>query len=235
MKKRKINAAFTGGGLASVEGLGGYAVISTDVEFVAFSGASIGALNAVCLSAGKQPMEIRDFLAENVESFGKFIIGRKRIQKAVDAFLGNMLYRDLPKECIISITPLRCNFPSIITRDNAGNLTAGEAIALSAALPGLFLPGFVKLEGKSALVLDGGILQNPPLHPDYKNFLFSYQNSGSMVDNFWNRRRWDIEESADYLFAPYTEYGVLGKHEDVLAVFEEGKLAMEASKSKYSV
>lgn len=225
------NAAFTGGGLASVEGLGGYAAIS-DVKFDSFSGASIGALIAVCLCAGKQPSEIRDFLAENVESFCCFILGRKRIQKQVDAFLGNMLYCNLPKECIVSITPLRRNFPSIITRDNAGSITAGEAVALSAALPGLFLPGFVELEGKKALVLDGGILQNPPLHPNYENFLFSYQNSGSMVDNFWNRKRWEIEEKADYLFAPYTEYGVLGKRSDVLAVFEEGKKAMEARRNK---
>lgn len=222
------NAAFVGGGLASVEGLGGYAVISTDITFDSFSGASIGALIAVCLCVGKQPSEIRDFLAVNIESFCCFILGRKRIQKEVDAFLGKMLYRDLPKECIVSITPLRRNFPSIITRDNAGNLTAGEAVALSAALPGLFLPGFVKLDGKRAFVLDGGILHNPPLHSDYENFLFSYCNSGSIVDNFWNRRRWKIEEEADYLFTPYTKYGVLGKHDDVLAVFEEGKLAMEA-------
>ena len=222
------NAAFVGGGVASVEGLGGYAVISTDITFDSFSGASIGALIAVCLSAGKSPSEIRDFLAENVESFCKFIVGRKRIQKQVDAFLGNMLYCNLPKECIVSITPLRRNFPSIITRDNAGNLTAGETVALSAALPGLFLPGFVKLEGKRALVLDGGILQNPPVHLTYNNFLFSYCNSGSITENFWNRKRWEIEEEADYLFTPYTKYGVLGKHDDVLAVFEEGRLAMEA-------
>ncbi len=227
------NAAFVGGGVASVEGLGGYAELCTDIEFQGFSGASIGAVIAAYLAAGKNPIEIRDFLMSNVKKFCKPMIGRKRIQKEVDEFLGKVLFKDLPKECSVSITPLRNHFPCIITRDNAENLTVGQVVALSATLPGLFLPAFVRLEGKKAFVLDGGILLNPPLKEGAKNFVFSYENSESWKDTAWNRRRWAQEKKADCLFRPRIECGVFGDEVDIYALFAGGKLYMEEAKSFY--
>lgn len=223
--KKEINAAFVGGGLCSVIGLGSYSVMKEKYDFTSFSGASIGSVIAISLAAGKSPEEIRDFLAENVEPFCVPILGRKRIQHKVNAFLGNILYRNLPIECIVSITPLRKDFPILITRENSENLTVGEVAALSSALPGLFLPGLVKLKGKYAFVVDGGILFNPPLKVGMENFLFSYSRNDNPPKYFWQKRQFHQEQKADYLLKPKTNYGTLGKKQDVFAVFEEGIFA----------
>ena len=217
------NAAFVGGGLSSVAGLGAYSKVRKSIGFSSFSGASIGALIAICLSAGKTPEEIRDFLADNVEGFCQFIKGNFLIRKKVDEFLENRLFCDLPKRCIVSITPLRKNFPKVITRENSGNLTCGKVAALSATLPGLFLPGVVKLNGKVSLVLDGGITFNPPLNPKSKNVIFAFKRNEKVSKLPWNVRQRKQEQKADLLFKVYTQYGTLGKRNDVYAVYEEGR------------
>ncbi len=223
--KKEINAAFVGGGLCSVIGLGSYSIMKEKYDFTSFSGASIGSVIAISLAAGKSPEEVRDFLAENVEPFCVPILGRKRIQNKVNAFLGNILYRNLPMECIVSITPLRKDFPILITRENSEDLTVGEVAALSSALPGLFLPGFVKMEGKYSFVLDGGILFNPPLKETVENFLFSYKRNDNPPKYSWGKRKLVQEQKADYLLKPMTNYGTRGKKEDVFSVFKEGILA----------
>ena len=167
---------------------------------------------------------MRDFLADNVEEFCKAVKGNFSIQKKVDEFLNYQLFSDLPKECLVSITPLRPNFPNLITRENSEGLTCGKVAALTATLPGLFLPGFVKLNGKRSLVLDGGITFNPPLTVSGVNVLFTFEREGKKPSNMpWEVRKREQEEQADHIVKIYTQYGTLGKREDVLAVYEEGK------------
>ncbi len=217
-----VNAAFTGGGVTTVGLLG--ALSKVKMEFKGYSGASIGGLNAICLAAEKTPEEVRDFLADNVEEFCKAVKGNFSIQKKVDEFLNYQLFSDLPKECLVSITPLRPNFPNLITRENSEGLTCGKVAALTATLPGLFLPGFVKLNGKRSLVLDGGITFNPPLTVSGVNVLFTFEREGKKPSNMpWEVRKREQEEQADHIVKIYTQYGTLGKREDVLAVYEEGK------------
>ncbi len=223
---KTYNAAFTGGGLSSVVGLGAYCEMKKTITFDSFSGASIGSVIAALLAAGKTPEQVRNFLAENVEGFCTFILGRKRIERQTNKFLGYMLFRDLPKECIVSITPLRSNFSKLITRENAENLTVGEVVALSSALPGLFLPGLIKLKNKRALVLDGGLTANPPLKKDSLNVVFSFQRN-KVSKTSWNIKKLQQEEKADILVKPMTHYGTLGKHDDVFLVFAEGKKAVQ--------
>lgn len=218
-----LNAAFAGGGLSSVAGLGAYSKVREMIVFHYFSGASIGALIAICLAAGKEPEEIRDFLADNVEGFCQLIRGNFLIHSKVDEFLGNQLFCDLPTRCMVSITPLRKDFPNIITQANSGNLTCGKVAALSATLPGLFLPGIVKLDGKIALILDGGILFNPPLNPESENAIFTFKRNDKVSRLPWDVRQRQQEKKADLLFKVDTQYGTLGKRNDVYAVYEEGR------------
>ena len=218
-----MNGAFIGGGVCSVIGLGEYAVMQGKFHFGSFSGASIGSLIAVSLAAGKTPEEIRDFLAENVETFCAPILGRKRIERRVNEFLQYRYFSDLPVECTISITPLRRNFPCLINRQNSENLTVGGSVALSSALPGLFLPGFVGLEGKHAFILDGGMLYNPPLVGN--DFLFTYKRNDNPPKHFWNIRKAEQEQYADYVLKPLTNHKTTGKRQDVLDVYEEGRQA----------
>ena len=229
----RYSADFTGGGVCSVVDLGGYAKVYKDIEFTSFSGASIGALIAVCLAAGKTPEEILDFLIENVRYFNRPILGKRSIRKKVDAFLNGILFKDLPKECIVSITPMRKHFSNVITRENARKLTAGQVVALSASMPGMFLPGFVKLEGKRALVWDGGIVLNPPLNPNARNAIFSYNNSGSLANIFWNRKRWAQEANAHAVFHPYTRLGIRGGKQEVEEAFRFGKECMRQEKRDF--
>lgn len=222
-----MNAAFVGGGVCSVIGLGEYSVAKEKYDFTSFSGASIGAVIASCLAAGKSPEEIRNFLAENVEEFCKFVVGNFRIKIQVDDFLGGILYKDLPVECTVSITPLRFrkDFPVLITRENSEDLTVGEVVALSASLPGLFLPGKVRLEGKFSFVLDGGILFNPPLSETEENFLFTFVRTNKKTSNTkWGKRKGEQEKAVGekILKAP-TEFGTTGKMADVFSVYEEGR------------
>lgn len=234
-KDVEFQADFSGGGVCSSVGLGGYTIVREEIGFKKFSGASIGALNATCLAAKREAEEILDFLLENVESFCLPILGQKKIQRQVDSFLGGILFKDLPQECFVAITPMRRNFPQVITRENAGNLTAGEVVALSAAMPGLFLPGFVALEGKHAFVLDGGIAQNPPLNPAARNIIFSYNNSGSLANTFWNRRRWAQEAKAHAVFHPYVRLGVLGGKAEVKEAFRLGQEYMREEKRSFLI
>lgn len=227
------NAAFSGGGVSSVVGLGGYSQMAQKTEFSSFSGASIGSVIAACLAAGKDAKLIGWFLADNVVGFCVPILGRIRIKKEVNKFLRNMLFKDLPKECIVAITPLRRNFPKVITRENAGNLTVGEVVALSSALPGLFLPGFVKLEGKHAIVLDGGMTANPPLKEGALNVCFSYKRSDKVSKAPWNKRKRRQEEKAHILFKPYTKTHTRGKKFDIYTAFWEGRDAMTIELPKY--
>lgn len=223
--KEKLNAAFVGGGVCSVIGLGAFSVIKDNYQFESFSGASIGSVVAACLAAGKSPYAIRNFLAKNVEPFCVPILGRLRIKRRVDEFLGKMLFRDLPRECIVAITPLRRNFPKLITRSNSGNLTVGEVVALSSALPGLFLPGITKLNGKFSFVIDGGILFNPPLSKTQRNFVFSFKRNKNPPKYPWGKRKLAQEKRGDFLIKPLTHFKTRGHSQDVFSVFEEGKNA----------
>lgn len=224
---KTYNAAFTGGGLSSVIGLGAYSEMKKTTKFDSFSGASIGSVIAVSLAAGKTPEQVRDFLAKNVEGFCVFILGRKRIERETNKFLGNMLFRDLPKECIVSITPLLSSLPKLITRENSEDLTVGKVVALSSALPGLFLPGLIKLTKKYALVLDGGLTANPPLKEHSLNVVFSFKRANKKSKTSWNAKKMQQESKADILIKPVTHYGTLGKHDDVFSVFEEGQKAVQ--------
>lgn len=224
---KRMNAAFVGGGLCSVIGLGEYSLLEEKeiCHFTSFSGASIGSVIAICLAAGKSPKGIRNFLADNVEAFCVPVLGNKRIQKKVNEYLGYVLYQDLPMECTVSVTPvLRRAVPCIITRENSGRLTAGEVAAFSSALPGLFLPRFAKLGGKYAFIIDGGFLYNPPLNEEAEeNFVFSYRRNNEVPKFSWGKRRAEQEKKADVLFNPLTTYGTRGKKEDIFMVYEEGR------------
>ncbi|MCI8309040.1 MAG: patatin-like phospholipase family protein [Clostridia bacterium] len=222
----KRNAAFVGGGLRSVIGLGVYSLLAEkDVyHFTSFSGASIGSVIAICLAAGKSPKEIRNFLISNVEGFCIPILGNKLIEKKVNEYLDYMLYKDLPMECIVSVTPLRKNVLSMLTRENSENLTVGEVAALSSSIPGLFLPRLTKLGGKYAFVIDGGFLYNPPLNDNAdENLVFSYWLNEDTVKFSWDKRRLEIDAKADILFNPKTKYGMLGKKEDVFVIYDDGR------------
>lgn len=228
---KKINAAFVGGGLCSVIGLGQYSLLEEKqlCHCISFSGASIGSVIAICLAAGKSPKGIRSFLADNVQDFCIPILGNKKIEKKVNEYLGNILYQDLPMECIVSVTPLRRDVPCVITRENSGRLTAGEVAAFSSALPGLFLPRFAKLGGKYTFVVDGGFLYNPPLNENAdKNLVFSFRRKNSSCKFWWNRRAIVQQSKADLLLNPLTRYGTLGERIDVFEAYEDGrKCALE--------
>ena len=228
MSNSNWNAAFVGGGVCSIIGLGEYSVVKEKMLFNSFSGASIGAVIAVCLAAGKEPEEVRDFLAENVSVFCKFIVGNYKIKRKVNNFLGNELYRNLQNECIVSITPIRVrkNFPTLITRENAGKLTAGKVAALSASLPGLFLPGIVRLNGKISFVLDGGILFNPPLNETKENFLFTFirTNKTNKKPTKLSLKKLDQEKKATKVIKAKTTLGTLGCSSDVMNGYNLGVL-----------
>ena len=81
-----MNAAFVGGGLCSVIGLWEYSIVKEKYDFTSFTGASIGAVISVSLASKKSPEEIRDFLADNVEDFCKFIVGNWWIKRRVNKY-----------------------------------------------------------------------------------------------------------------------------------------------------
>lgn len=227
--KMEVNIAMGGGGVSSIAALGAlyYFLAERDIEIISFSGASIGAVNAALLAAKFVPVEICDFLAEHVEEFCTPRKGRMIIQKRIDELLDGMLFRELPKECIVSITPLRRNFPTIITRGNAEDLTVGEVVSLSAALPIYFRSGKVKLNGKTARILDGGLLYNPPLNPETKNIIFSFTRGQKRSFAPWNIRQARQEKKAQEVYKPQTITKTTGKREDVFCAFLEGKDYMQ--------
>lgn len=224
-KKMKVNLGISGGGVSSVAGLGALHrfLIERDVEIVSFSGASIGAVSVALLAANVVTGEICDFLAEHVEEFCTPREGGYIIQKRVDQFLGGMLFRELPKECIVSITPLRSKFPTILTRKNAEDLTVGEVVSYSATLPIYFRSRKLKLNGKMARILDGGLLYNPPLNPETKNIIFGFTRGTKRSIAPWNIRQAKQEQKADEVYKPYTITKTTGKREDIFCAFLEGK------------
>lgn len=233
----KLNAAFIGGGLPTAIALGGYSVVCDEFNFDSYSGDSIGALVAVSLSAGKSVVEIKELLEKNAMYYCIPYFGKAIIKRSVNRFLGNMKFKDLPVECYVSVAPLRSDFPRVITRENAEEMTVGKVVAASAAVPLLYLPSLLKINGRRSLVFDGGLVLNPPLKPNAKNVLFSYNNDSSMKPSVWNvKARWPQEEAADLLFNPYTyEFGLFGTAGDVRDAFAFGKKCMEEQKSSFFI
>ncbi len=235
MEKIKINLAMIGGGLATLIALGGYHVVYGILQVDTYSGASLGALIIVCLAAGKTPIEVMQFLAKNSPLFCIPFIGTRIMRKKVNEFLGNMKFKDLPKECFVSITPKRKDFPNVITRENAGDMTVGEVVAASASVPGLYLPAILKIDGKKSKVYDGGLTFNPPLNPDAKNALFSYENDSSLKANSWNKKaRWPQKAKATAVFHPYNaKFGMLGGPRKVREAFAFGASAMAKESEQF--
>lgn len=235
-----VNVAFIGGGLPTLIALGGYSVVCNEINPISYSGDSMGATVVISLAVGKTPVEIRDFLAKNAAWFCIPRLGKEIMRREVNEFLGNLKFKDLPIDCFISIAlskscRLKKVFPMIINRRNAGELTVGEVIAMSSSVPFLYAPSSLTIDGKKWKVYDGGLAINPPLNPNVKNALFSYENPASRKPNSWNKNaRWPQEEKATAIFHPYTEkFKMLGGPKDVYAAFEFGKVAMQSEKEKF--
>ena len=216
-----MNAAFTGGGVSSVVGLGAFARLNYDRELTinSFSGTSIGAVIAVCLAAGKDVYQLLRFLKNNVEDFCKPITGKGTIETRLDEFLDGIRFCDLPKECIVSITPLSRGAPRIVTRENAGELTVARVATLSATFIPLFLPSVETIGGKKMIVLDGGLSENPPLKENDFNYLFTFLRKGKEETSQLKQMS---EEKP-------TETKTTGKSSDVVAAFEEGYTGVYAA------
>lgn len=212
----KKNAAFVGGGVSTVAELGLYSrIIEVDSEYDSFSGANTGAIVAICLAAGESPIDVKHFLLENVYNFSEFIRGREAIKKLTNEFLDNILYKDLPKECICSVTSLKPFFPKFISRKNAKNLTVGQVAAMSSALPGLFFP----------------VMTNPPFNedPDFKNDVFKFNRfkKPKILLTPWKKRQHEQEMRANKIYCVDTITGTRGTGLDILIAYEEGKKAFD--------
>lgn len=204
-----------------------------------YSAASMGSFIVVSLAAGKRVMEILNFLADNALLFSMPIVGKKIMRQKIGCFLGDVKFKNLPRECFISVTPLSKYFPKVITQENAGEMPVADIVVASCSVPGLYLPS-IFIRGnqyycKSSLIFDGGLTLNPPLNPEAKNVTFSYENPSSLKENPWNKRaRFPQNEKTDLLFNPYTEqFGLLGGRISVLKAFEFGYREMEKQKHDF--
>lgn len=239
--RKKLNVAVVGGGLCTLIPLGGYSVIWMIMEPDSYSGDSMGAIVIISLAIGKTPLEIERFLAKNALSFCLPVIGKEIMRSKLDEFWNGIKFADLPVECNVSIalTPpkefMRTIIPYVVTRENAGERKAADIAVDSSTVPGLYLPNQLIVDGKKYLALDGGLALNPPLIPDAKNILFSYENPSSLKENSWNKRaRFPQNEKADLLFNPYTEqFGMLGGAKKVCDAFEFGRQAMQKEKTQF--
>lgn len=225
-KTMKNFACFVGGGVSTVCGLGAYHSDTLNGEtYDGFTGASIGAVIAVSLAAEKTPEEIRDFLTQSVEDFCKPIIGKNIIRKRTNEFLGYIKYRDLPKECTVSVTKIGSKKPVLVTKYNSGNLTAGEVAAASASLPGLFLPTWIRLEGNGFFVLDGGMTANPPIIPEANNTIYTFVREWKKPSNsVWAKRKAYQENLATKVVRVSTLTSTRGTKHDVFTSWHEGIL-----------
>ena len=142
MERRKLNVAIVGGGLSTLIAFGGYAAVHNEIskKTDTYSAASMGSLIVVSLSLGKSIMEILDFLADNALLFSTPIVGKEIMRKKIKCFLGDVKFKNLPKECFISVTPVSKYFPNIMTQENAGEMPVADIIVASCSVPGLYLP-----------------------------------------------------------------------------------------------
>lgn len=241
MEERKLNVAVVGGGLSTLVAFGGYAAVHNEIrkKTDTYSGASLGSLIVVSLSAGKSVMEILNFLADNALLFSMPIVGKEIMRKKIRGFLGNVKFKNLPKECFVSVTPVSKYFPNVITQENAGEMTVSDIIVASCSVPWLYLPTVFSRGNqyycKISWIFEGGLTLNPPLNPEAKNVTFSYENPSSLKENSWNKRaRFPQNRKTDLLFNPYTEkFGMLGGRISVLKAFEFGYRKMEQQKNDF--
>lgn len=225
------NAAFVGGGVSTVCGLGAYYVATRERnDFTSFSGASIGSIVAIALAAGQKPSNIYTFLCNNVKDFCQPIIGKSKIRKRTNEFLCGIRFKDLPYNCIVSVTKFGEKTPVLITRENSGELTVGEVAALSSTLPGLYLPSRMKdSQGRKFFVLDGGMTANPPLVEDAKNTIFTFNRVYKKTSNsIWSKRKLAQEAQADSVIKIPTVTSTRGDYTDVITAWTEGVLYMSS-------
>lgn len=223
------NAAFVGGGVSTVCGLGAYyAETQLGEEFNSFSGASIGSIIAISLAAGKDAQEILSFLRKNVRDFCRPIVGKKFIRERTDEFLGNIRYKDLLFDCTVSVTKIGEKTPTLITRKNCDNMTAGKVAALSSTLPGLYLPSRMNFEGRNFWVLDGGMTANPPLVIDAENVIFTFERVLKKPSkSVWTKRKAFQERKANRVVKIATVTSTRGDEWFVTAAWTEGVSQVE--------
>ena len=222
MKKR--NAAFVGGGVSTVCGLGAYyAEVQLGEEFDSFSGASIGSVAAIGLAAGKDPFEIMQFLRKNIKDFCRPIIGKKFIRERTNEFLGGMRYADLSFMCTVSVTKIGEKTPTLITRINCDDMTVGEVAAMSSTLPGLYFPSYMHFMGRNFWVLDGGMTANPPIIEGAENVVNTFKRVLKKPSNsVWAKRKALQERKADRVVKISTVTSTRGDRRDITAAWIEG-------------
>lgn len=190
---KKIALACTGGGVKACVNIGVLrALRELNIEVEAVSGASLGGLVALLHTLNYSPEEMLEFFEKDVIQFEKFnaleilcsfpsliINGGAKNPKDIIKFArkieekGNIkLMRDIKTPLIIpSLDISKRAIAYYSSKPLEGNVTyyqdreISEAIRSTTALPLLFTPHKVIIDGKNHFMLDGGILTNTLVSP----------------------------------------------------------------------
>ncbi len=190
---KKIGLACTGGGIKAAVNIGILrALDELNIKVDAISGASLGALVSLLYLCGYSPEQILEFYQTDIFRFQKynfieilcaipsfFINGGSKNPKLISQYVKNIerdnnikKLKDIEIPFIIpalditareaiyySSKPLKGNYKYFCDRN------ISEAIRSSCAIPLMFTPNKVIIDGKNHFMLDGGILTNTLVRP----------------------------------------------------------------------
>ena len=190
---KKVGLACTGGGIKTAVNIGILrALDELNIKIDAISGASLGALVSFLYLCGYSPKQILELYQTDIFKFQKynfleilcaipnfFVNGGSKNPKLITNYVqkiekdNNIKFLkdiDIPfiipaldisaREAIYySSKPLKGNYKYYIDR------TISEAIRSSCAVPLMFTPNKVVIDGKNHFMLDGGILTNTLVRP----------------------------------------------------------------------
>ncbi len=203
---KKVGLACTGGGIKSAVNIGILrALDELNIKVEALSGASLGALVSLLYLCGYSPKQILEFYQTDIFKFQKynfleilcsipsfFINGGSKNPKLITDYVQKIekqnnirLLKDINIPFVIpaldisareaiyySSKPLKGNYKYYTDR------TISEAIRSSCAVPLMFTPNKVIIDGKNHFMLDGGILTNTLVRPlkEFSNYVIGVTN-----------------------------------------------------------
>lgn len=226
---KKIILAIRGGGV-KVPSIGVMKAMEEErIEIYAYSGTSIGAIIATLGAIGTTSDEILTQVQKYVIQYSdasrlKGGKGSKIIEETVNAYCGNMKFRDLKKDLYIVANKGSLLFPETFLFSNCKTpeITLGEACRASCSFPFAYEHYHMQVRGKTYKFWDGGMASNPIIPIRGFTILSTFKKEKENKHSRYAKAWMKAEESANFVIKPKICLGTFGTPEDIADAAELG-------------
>lgn len=226
---KKINLAIRGGGV-KVPSIGVMKAMEEErIEIAAYSGTSIGAIIATLGAIGATSDEILTQVQKYVIQYSdasrlKGGKGSKIIEETVNAYCGNMKFKDLKKDLYIATNKGGLLFPEtfLFGNCNTPEITLGEACRASCSFPFAYEHYHMQIREKTYKFWDGGMASNPIIPSEGFTILSTFKKERENKHSRYAKAWMQAEEEANFVIKPKICLGTFGTPKDIADAAEIG-------------